>query len=174
MAELRRQEDPLYTGREEIEDNREEGLYENDPRTNDPGAHDLNKFRPVSSAIAVEDAPLAAPFSNREVVETSPATFNRQPAQDTASSTPLFSTADVEELRGRWGGVQAGFVDEPRHAVQEADKLVAAVVERLTAGFANERSALEKQWDRGDEVSTEDLRLALQRYRAFFGRLLNV
>ena len=91
-----------------------------------------------------------------------------------SSPTALFSTEDVADLRSRWGSVQAGFVDEPRSAVQEADKLVATAVDRITEGFARERSSLETQWDRGDEVSTEDLRLALQRYRAFFDRLLNV
>jgi hypothetical protein len=90
------------------------------------------------------------------------------------SPAALFSTADIGDLRMRWASVQTGFVDEPRWAVQEADKLVGTVVERLTEGFASERSALEKQWDRGDSVSTEELRLALQRYRTFFDRLLNV
>jgi hypothetical protein len=88
-------------------------------------------------------------------------------------STPLFSDSDISDLRSRWGNVQAGFVDEPRRAVEEADKLVAAVMKRLAEGFASERSTLEKQWDRGDNVSTEDLRVALQRYRSFFDRLLN-
>jgi hypothetical protein len=69
--------------------------------------------------------------------------------------------------------VQASFVDEPRKAVQEADNLVASVMKRLAEGFAKERSALEQQWDSGDNVSTEDLRVALQRYRSFFDRLLN-
>jgi hypothetical protein len=68
--------------------------------------------------------------------------------------------------------VQTAFVDEPRHAVEEADKLVATVMQRLADGFAGERANLEKQWDRGDNVSTEDLRVALQRYRSFFDRLL--
>ncbi len=94
--------------------------------------------------------------------------------QVVASPTALFSTADVGDLRTRWARVQTGFVDEPRWAVQEADKLVGTVMDRLTEGFANERSTLEKQWDRGDSVSTEELRLALQRYRTFFDRLLNV
>ncbi|MGE5114182.1 MAG: hypothetical protein ACM3JB_25250, partial [Acidobacteriaceae bacterium] len=88
-------------------------------------------------------------------------------------SAPLFSDSDVTDLRGRWSNVQTGFVDEPRRAVEEADKLVAAVMKRLAEGFANERSGLEKQWARGDNVSTEDLRVALQRYRSFFDRLLN-
>jgi hypothetical protein len=95
------------------------------------------------------------------------------PAHDVNTPTPLFSQSDVGDLRGRWGNVQASFVDEPRRAVEEADKLVATVMQRLAEGFANERSNLEKQWDRGDNVSTEHLRIALQRYRSFFDRLLN-
>ena len=89
------------------------------------------------------------------------------------ASTALFSESDQRELRGRWSTVQTGFVDEPRKAVEDADNLVASVMKRLAEGFANERSNLEKQWDRGDNVSTEDLRVALQRYRSFFDRLLN-
>ena len=95
------------------------------------------------------------------------------PAQDVNTPTPLFSQSDVGDLRGRWSNVQASFVDEPRRAVEEGDKLVATVMQRLAEGFANERSKLEKQWDGGENVSTEDLRVALQRYRSFFDRLLN-
>jgi hypothetical protein len=102
-----------------------------------------------------------------------PNTTKPQPVP-ASSPTALFSTEDVADLRTRWGSVQAGFVDEPRRAVQEADKLVATAVDRITDGFARERSSLETQWGRGDEVSTEDLRLTLQRYHAFFDRLLNV
>ena len=87
---------------------------------------------------------------------------------------PLFSESEMGDFRSQWSKVQTGFVDEPRRTVEEADKLVAAVMQRLAEGFANERSDLEKQWDRGDNVSTEDLRLALQRYRSFFDRLLNL
>jgi len=89
-----------------------------------------------------------------------------------STPTPLFANADVNDLRERWSNVQAGFVDEPRHAVEDADKLVATVMERLAQGFASERSTLEHQWNSGDRVSTEDLRVALQRYRSFFDRLL--
>jgi hypothetical protein len=87
---------------------------------------------------------------------------------------PLFSESEMGDFRTQWSKVQTGFVDEPRRAVEEADKLVASVMQRLAEGFANERSGLEKQWDRGDNVSTEDLRLALQRYRSFFDRLLTL
>jgi hypothetical protein len=87
---------------------------------------------------------------------------------------PLFSESEMEDFRSQWSKVQTGFVDEPRRTVKDADKLVAAVMQRLAEGFANERSGLEKQWDRGDDVSTEDLRVALQRYRSFFDRLLKL
>lgn len=96
-----------------------------------------------------------------------------QPANMAGNSAPLFSETDVNDLRGRWSNVQSDFVDEPRRAVEHADKLVATVMQRLAEGFATERSNLEKQWARGDNVSTEDLRVALQRYRSFFDRLLN-
>jgi hypothetical protein len=87
---------------------------------------------------------------------------------------PLFSESEMGDFRSQWNKLQTGFVDEPRSTVEEADKLVAAVMERLAQGFANERSGLEKQWDRGDNVSTEELRVALQRYRSFFDRLLKL
>jgi hypothetical protein len=87
---------------------------------------------------------------------------------------PLFSESEMGDFRSHWSKVQTGFVDEPRRTVEEADKLVAAVMQRLVEGFANERSELEKQWESGDNVSTEDLRVALQRYRSFFDRLLKL
>jgi hypothetical protein len=86
----------------------------------------------------------------------------------------LFPNNELDELRSRWAAVQTAFVDEPRSAVQQADGLVAAAMKRLAEVFAQERSQLEQQWDRGDNVSTEDLRIALQRYRTFFQRLLSV
>ena len=90
------------------------------------------------------------------------------------STQPLLSESEAAELRRSWDGIQAGFVDEPRRAVEDADHLVAATMKRLAETFAEERAGLEAQWARGDDVSTEDLRVALQRYRAFFGRLLAI
>jgi hypothetical protein len=87
---------------------------------------------------------------------------------------PLFSVSEMADLRSQWSKVQTGFVDEPRQTVADADKLVASVMQRLAEGFAKERSGLEKQWDSGNNVSTEDLRVALQRYRSFFDRLLKL
>jgi hypothetical protein len=87
---------------------------------------------------------------------------------------PLFSDDAAGELRERWTDVQAGFVDEPKSAVEQADALVAEVMKRLADSFATERQALEQQWSRGDDASTEDLRVALRRYRSFFDRLLSI
>ncbi len=81
---------------------------------------------------------------------------------------------DAEGLRREWDQVQAGFVDEPRRAVEKADGLVARATQRLAEVFGTERERLEEQWRRGDRVSTEDLRLALRRYRSFFARLLSI
>lgn len=89
-------------------------------------------------------------------------------------STPLFPDGELQGLRTRWKEIQTAFVDEPRKAVEQADGLVASAMKRLAEVFAEERSRLEQQWDRGDSVSTEALRVALQRYRAFFDRLLSV
>ncbi|HTT17542.1 MAG TPA: hypothetical protein VMG82_01275 [Candidatus Sulfotelmatobacter sp.] len=89
-------------------------------------------------------------------------------------STPLFPSSELESLRVRWKETQTAFVDKPRKAVEQADGLVASAMKRLAEVFAEERLQLEKQWDRGDTVSTEDLRVALQRYRTFFDRLLSV
>jgi len=97
-----------------------------------------------------------------------------QPIREEHDSTPLFPNNELESLRNRWKEVQTAFVDEPRRAVEQADGLVASAMNRLAEVFAEERSKLEKQWDRGDTVSTEDLRVALQRYRTFFHRLLSV
>lgn len=87
---------------------------------------------------------------------------------------PLLPADEVGKFRERWETVQVGFVDEPRRAVEQADHLVAETMHRLAETFARERENLERQWDRGGEVSTEDLRLALRRYRTFFGRLMQV
>lgn len=84
----------------------------------------------------------------------------------------LLPPEERESLTSRWEAVQTAFVDEPRRSVTEADQLVADVMGRLSDTFAKERSRLEALWGRGDEVSTEDLRVALQRYREFFQRLL--
>lgn len=118
-------------------------------------------------------------LSTADLVETRP---RRQvegveaaaPAADAERAEPLFPSDVADDLRGRWNAIQAGFVDEPRRAVEDADGLVANAIKRVAETFADERAGLESQWDRGDDVSTEDLRLALRRYRSFFDRILSM
>jgi hypothetical protein len=92
---------------------------------------------------------------------------------ESAEAAPLLAQADEADLRTRWEEIQTRFVDDPRQAVEEADALVAGVMKRLAEGFAQAREQLEGQWSRGEDVGTEDLRVALQRYRSFFQRLLS-
>jgi len=89
-------------------------------------------------------------------------------------SVPLFSNDSIQGFRSRWTALQTGFVDEPRRSVEQADELVAEVIKDLASTFADERTKLERQWDQGDKVSTEDLRLVLRRYRSFFDRFLSI
>jgi len=90
-----------------------------------------------------------------------------------ATTEPLLPADQADRFTRRWQEIQAGFVDEPRDSVEHADALVADLMQRLASSFADERKQLESQWDQGDDVSTEDLRVALTRYRSFFERLLS-
>jgi hypothetical protein len=87
---------------------------------------------------------------------------------------PLFAADDADGYRQRWESLQTRFVDQPRETVSEADNLVSEVMQQLTAGFSDRRSSLEAQFEQGDQVSTEELRVTLTRYRSFFNRLLSV
>ena len=108
------------------------------------------------------------------VNETSTETRRAPNSRENARKTPLFNESEGNDLRTRWQQVQGAFVDDPKASVQQADELVANSIKRLAEMFAAERSNLEATWSKGDEVSTEDLRQALRRYRSFFDRLLSV
>ena len=93
---------------------------------------------------------------------------------DRDGAEPLLPRDEINDLRSRWHDIQGSFVDDPRRAVEEADMLVANAIKLLAESFSNERSRMEHEWDRGDQVDTESLRNALRKYRSFFERLLNV
>ena len=120
-------------------------------------------------------------FSSEDVVqvpededaEVSEAELTPSGDEEEEVAAPLLADEDAGGFRSRWNEIQVRFVDEPRGSVQKADGLVAEMMERLTQMFSEERTRLESQWERGDDVSTEDLRIALQRYRSFFERLLS-
>ena len=125
------------------------------------GSHaevDTGRMRPVRSERSASDLPTSSDRSMPAATET----------------TPLFPDDQLRDLKTRWDDIQTGFVDEPRSAVQRADSLVASTMQQLAERFSRERSKLEQQWDRGDSISTEDLRVAFQQYRSFFRRLLSL
>ena len=122
-------------------------------------------------ARPVEAADRASVLEHDPVTAREP--FTPPPAEEPVR-TMLFKDDEGGRFRARWAEVQGAFVDSPRSAVEQADSLVAETMKRLAEMFSDERGKLEAQWDRGDNVTTEDLRVALQRYRAFFDRLLNI
>lgn len=126
-------------------------------------------------SAAAADAATAPDDRSAEATEPPRAGKGDRPVvADEDERAPLFSPQDAEALRERWNDIQTGFVDEPRPTVERADELVAELMKRLAESFAQERGDLEQQWDRGEQISTEDLRLTLRRYRSFFDRLLSV
>ncbi len=125
-----------------VEVSPEENQYENDADTGE-SAMPNGSGKPVSAASEEQD-----------------------------DGEPLFSEEESTSYQLRWQEVQTRFVDEPRGAVKDADGLVAKLMQQLAEGFAQERERLEAQWDRGEDISTEELRVALTRYRSFFQRLL--
>jgi hypothetical protein len=115
-----------------------------------------------------------APAAHSRLETEAPSATDSSPQRTASTEGDLFADDELAGLRARWDNVQAGFVDDPRECVEKADSLVSAVVDQLTAGFSEARSRLEEQWARGEEASTEDLRVALKQYREFFQRLLAV
>lgn len=149
--------------------------FEEDLTTADLAQGKRPAASPAPAPVPSEDRPkpvLAERPTGERVAEKHREATSAAP--NNAGTSPLFPNNELEDLRRRWNEVQGTFVDEPRRAVEQADGLVASAMKRLAEVFAEERSRLEQQWDRGDNVSTEDLRLALQRYRSFFQRLLSV
>ena len=134
----------------------------------DIGAEPVREPQPAADDIGAEAVREPEPVA--DPVEAEPPTVDHE----SSTAEELFAGDDVADLRSRWAGVQAAFVDNPKECVQKADHLVSDLVEHLTTGFAQARSRLEEQWSRGQEASTEDLRVALMHYREFFDRLLAV
>jgi hypothetical protein len=127
-------------------------------------------------------APVAAAagrtqISNQIDIDRERGAIEHKSAADSQSeevSAPLFEQNALQDFGSRWGTIRAGFVDNPAGAVMQAHELVTEVMKRLAMVFAAERENLEQEWAKGDDISTEDLRIALCCYRSFFGRLLSV
>ena len=136
--------------------------------------------------VPMDDEPIApaAPSSEEKVDELPTANASIDAAQsasvtDDTESSPaetdgsLLPADQNDRFTTKWQEIQASFVDRPQEAVEEADALVADLMQRVTGGLTGERERLESQWASGEDVSTEDLRVALTRYRTFFDRLLS-
>jgi hypothetical protein len=145
------------------------------PQVSEPAAPAAPADPSIASAepsppVTREPSGAAAPGDENPPVAAEPSTVDRE----SSTEEMLFADDELADLRARWAGVQAAFVDDPKDCVQKADVLVSDLVEQLTNGFSHARSRLEEQWARGQEASTEDLRVALMHYREFFERLLAV
>ena len=119
----------------------------------------------LDPALEREEVDQKAPVTKQQAVG---------PSEIESKLEPLFEDAESEKFRTQWLNIQSKFVDNPRESVPEAGELVENVLKSVTMGFHHRRTALEKQWKSGDDISTEDLRLSLQRYRSFFDRLLTL
>ncbi|MEV0681590.1 hypothetical protein AB0I60_34220 [Actinosynnema sp. NPDC050436] len=161
-------------------DHHPDALGDDAPRTDDVPAHGG-----VGDDVAVD----------RDAAYDEQADFGREPAGDTgfdrdpevvpaaepatgqssrSDDEPLFGDAEADDLQTRWRALQTDFVDDPQDAVQRADELVAQVIGSLANTFAEHRRSLEEQWKQEGHADTEELRVALRRYRTFFDRLLSV
>ncbi|WP_369258765.1 hypothetical protein [Streptomyces sp. R35] len=164
-----------------------EGLFGNDEHA-DPVAEslstediarprtDTSQQPPDDDLTAASDADQAAPRSritDEAGGEPDAVAGERDTSTKEPESAPLLGPQETEGLRTRWQEIQQGFVDDPQKSVIAADGLVAEVMQLLATTFADHKQGLEGQWHRGEEVATEDLRLALRQYRSFFDRLLS-
>jgi hypothetical protein len=111
----------------------------------------------------------------REQIAEDRVVENQSPAKTMDEGLePLFEDESARKFRSRWQIIQGKFVDDPRDSVKQADDLVADIIKSVTMNFADRRISLEKQWNSGENISTEDMRQALKRYRSFFERLLTL
>lgn len=128
----------------------------------------------MDSDLVYSEVQETAVFPTPPSVEGHPRESNAAAVAPNGEHAALFPENESDEFRSRWREIQGDFVDEPRRAVEKANALVEQVSQRLTDVFTNERAKLENDWGQGKDVSTEDLRQALRRYRSFFDRLLSV
>ena len=133
-----------------------------------------NNTTPLTTADLASAAAVPARSRTHDDADVARQEEARPEEASAETAGPLFNEDESDSFRARWFAIQADFVDEPARSVEEADQLVAAVMKRLAEVFADARQNLEKEWGSGDNVSTEDLRIALRRYRSFFDRLLSV
>jgi hypothetical protein len=154
-----------------------------DERDYDNNSYDNNSYDNAAPFATDQASPGYADHSATGTVNGSGATgtvngggvagtVNGGVAADSGARASLLDDSELQSMTMRWKDIQAEFVDEPAEAVQEADALVAELMQRLAAMFSTQRAELETRLASDNEVSTEDLRQGLRRYRSFFERLL--
>jgi hypothetical protein len=153
--------------RRQREEERKQHEQERNPQDKPLSTEDMTNAAQKGNTGAMGPATRINPGAP-ETARTAPAS-----ATSTARPSPLLRGDQIQAMRVRWTNIQAAFVDEPRSSVEQADTLVAELMQQLAQTFAAEKNNLEGQWERGQEVSTEDLRVALQHYRSFFDRLVS-
>jgi hypothetical protein len=146
--------------------------HSTDPLTTDPFAERTARTETESGTLVTP--PPAEPRSSSVTSGHGSSTGTAAVRAPEEERVALFASNESSELRARWDSIQVGFVDEPRRAVEEADALVSQTMKRLAEIFSDERHKLEQQWGRNENISTEEFRVALRRYRSFFARLLAI
>jgi hypothetical protein len=148
------------------EDGTEQRYDDEQPTALDETGHDGT----VHDQAATHDGTV----QDETAVAAADGTARQKPTENVDSDVALFSAEEVDQFRTEWRGLQSDFVDSPRDAVQHADQLVAQVMQSLATTFADHKKSLEGQWSQGEQVETEELRVALRQYRSFFDKLLTV
>jgi hypothetical protein len=140
---------------------------------NEPVIYETAPILTTTVGTIAEELPSSPTIPYATTASASEPIIPQEPVELNVNSlAALINPEDSEHFRTRWNEIQGKFVDEPRSAVQQADGLVSEVIGQITEMFAHEHGTLESQWNQGGDVSTEDLRKALQRYRSFFNRLV--
>jgi hypothetical protein len=170
--------DDDFTGREEVREPDATGVDGNQADFREPGTDESrvdesrdDESRADGGDHTLSTADLASASAQPTDSRTDSDTTTPAGSGGDVEAPPLIDEEKVTGFRDRWQNVQTGFVDDPKQAVHEADELVAAVISALATTFAEHKSELEGQWQQG-EPATEELRIALRRYRSFFDQLL--
>ncbi|MFD7630588.1 hypothetical protein ACFV7Q_31980 [Streptomyces sp. NPDC059851] len=164
---------PVYPGDATGVDDETESRAPRDLREEDGGPDAADTSGLTAAAARPEGTDRTEADAAEVEADTAEAADTTGAGTAEADETPLMPESEAADFRDQWSRIQAGFVDDPKESVRAADGLVAAVMQHLAGTFASHKEDLEQQWSSGGEVATEDLRLALQRYRSFFNRLLS-
>ena len=141
-------------------------------RTGFSEVDDTSAVEPDTARRGTTDGSAATSGASAGAVSDRSAGSTSSEGTDAEGRERLVPAARAEEYSARWDALKGDFVDEPQRAVTQADQLVGELLDEIQRVFTDQRRELDKGFDH-DRASTEDLRLALRRYRSFFDRLLS-